>query len=269
VLPLVLAILLPVADPFILETENFSIRHKDPALAAETAKTLELERKRVHAFWFGETPKTWTPKCEVVLHPSLRDLDKGGMPGSPAFSQTDAWGGKIHVRRMEFAVDSPDFQPALPHELVHICVADGFTRRPPRWADEGMAVMTEPEEIQQRHLEVLAAGRRAGRGYSCREVMSAAYYPSRVPLFYGTSVGLCRMLVAQGGRPKFVAFLRDAMDVNDYDSALERVYKIRGIADLETRFQEYVRGLSPVVYSQTSAPGTNLQAASASSSPGG
>jgi hypothetical protein len=40
----------------------------------------------------------------------------------------------------------------LPHEITHVVLADRFNTKPmPRWADEGMAVLTEPVEKKQAH----------------------------------------------------------------------------------------------------------------------
>ena len=44
----------------------------------------------------------------------------------------------------------------LPHETTHTVVAGNFGDQPvPRWADEGMAVLTEPREKIERHLRNL------------------------------------------------------------------------------------------------------------------
>ena len=46
----------------------------------------------------------------------------------------------------------------LPHEATHVVLAGQFGDQPvPRWADEGMAVLTEPRDKIDRHLRNLPA----------------------------------------------------------------------------------------------------------------
>jgi hypothetical protein len=42
------------------------------------------------------------------------------------------------------------------------------------------------------------------------------------------------------GRERLTQFVRTAVETNDYESALFRVYGIRGLKDLESRLQQYV-----------------------------
>ena len=71
---------------------------------------------------------------------------------SPGFSTMGMNGGRIIARRVNLRADHPTLLPAvLPHEITHVILADLFpTQQIPRWADEGMAVLSEPADEQQR-----------------------------------------------------------------------------------------------------------------------
>jgi hypothetical protein len=230
----------------VTETENFRIYHRDVALAEEVAVIAETSRSQAHEMWFTAEPLAkWSPKCDLVLYPTAQEFAQqtNQMPQSPAFTQCDVQDGWVASRRIELRVDEPNMKNGiLPHEIAHAVFAGQFARRsPPKWADEGMAVLTEPEDIQNRHLAGLVSARSQQRGFRCDQLLPMQTYPSQVQEFYAHSVGVCRMLVERhGGRERLVQFVRTATETNDYDGALFRVYAIRGMKDLETRFQEYV-----------------------------
>jgi hypothetical protein len=230
----------------ITETENFRIIHRDVALAEEVAVIAENARKQAHDLWFAAEPMPqWTPKCDLVLYPTAQEFAQqtNQMPQSPAFTQCDVHNGWVASRRIELRIDEPNMKTGiLPHEIAHAVFAGQFAgRSPPKWADEGMAVLTEPEEIQNRHLTGLVQARSGGRGFTCDQLLPMQQYPQQVQEFYAHSVGVCRMLTERnGGRERLVQFVRTAVESNDYEGTLFRVYGIRGLKDLETRFQQYV-----------------------------
>lgn len=230
----------------ITETENFRIMHRDVALAEEVAVIAENARRQAHDLWFAAEPLSkWTPKCDLVLYPTAQEFSQvtNQMPQSPAFTQCDVHNGWVASRRIELRTDEPNMKSGiLPHEIAHAVFAGQFAgKSPPKWADEGMAVLTEPEEIQNRHLTGLVQARSSGRGFRCDQLLPMQQYPQQVQEFYAHSVGVCRMLVERhGGRERLTQFVRTAVETNDYEGALFRVYGIRGLKDLESRLQQYV-----------------------------
>jgi len=239
----------------ITETENFRIIHRDVALAEEVAVISENARRQAHDLWFAAEPfPSWKDqKCEIVLYPTAQEFAQqtNQMPQSPAFTQCDVRNGWVASRRIELRVDEPNTKTGvLPHEIAHAVFAGQFAgRSPPKWADEGMAVLTEPEEIQNRHLTGLIQARSGGRGFTCDQLLPMQQYPQQVQEFYAHSVGVCRMLVERhGGRERLTQFVRTAVETNDYEGALFRVYQIRGLKDLETRFQQYIAEIRTTGY---------------------
>jgi hypothetical protein len=129
---------------------------------------------------------------------------------------------------------------ALPHEMTHVILADLLGgRQPPRWADEGMAMLADTKEKQLLHERDLAQGLASGRAFRLAELLALDAYPhaSRVPAFYGQSVSITAFLALRDDPAKFVEFLRRTGE-QGHDSALRKVYAIDGVAELERLWRD-------------------------------
>jgi hypothetical protein len=104
----------------------------------------------------------------------------------------------------------------------------------PRWADEGMAVLTEPSDKKNAHLKNLADLLNRGRVFTARQLMTMDDYPSgnQWPMFYAESVSLVDFLVDRSGPNKFVEFMEGSLK-NGYESELKRVYDLAGFEELD------------------------------------
>jgi hypothetical protein len=228
------------------ETANFRILHRDRKLAEETAAIAEDARERAHQLWFANEPQPdWDTKCDLILYPTAAEFDAQNpdMPGSPALTQCNVpQRGVVTSRLIKLRADEPNMKGAiLPHEVAHAVFAGRFGGfSPPKWADEGLAVLTEPVVKQNQHLIALLNARASRQGFTCQQVMTMQSYPPQVREFYAASVGVCRFLVARGGREKLTAFIRQSTETRDSESALVRVYGIRGFEDLESQFAQYL-----------------------------
>jgi hypothetical protein len=123
----------------------------------------------------------------------------------------------------------------LPHEITHIVLADRFSARPmPRWADEGIAVLTEPNEKKNAHLKNLGDMLKRGRVFTARQLMTMQDYPSgsQWPMFYAQSVSLVEFLVNRQGPGKFVEFMERSLQ-NGYESELKRTYELASFEELD------------------------------------
>ena len=235
----------------VIETDNFLIHHRDPALAEEVARLAEEAREYSHEKWFGDEPLgRWTPRCELYLYPTAHEYSRatGVGPQSPGQSKVQNEGGRILSRRIDLRTDETGMKHAvLPHEITHVVLAGRFGARAlPRWADEGLAVLTEPRDMAEAHVKNLVNARATGRGYSCAQVMTMTNYPEGAAMrnFYAHSVGVCRYLVEKHGARKMTTFLRAALRSNNYESALMQVYGMRSFTELEQGFQGYLATLS-------------------------
>ena len=233
----------------VAETQHFRILHKQPREFAEkVGQVAEQTRVAMYRKWFGTDGEAWNPKCDIYLHTTARDYGHftGLATSSPGHSgtNTDPTTGRVVMRVIHLHCENPTalLSAVLPHEATHIVLAGKFGRAPvPRWADEGMAVLTEPEEKVVQHRRNL--GRYRGDLFEVRELMQMRDYPQprRISAFYAQSVSLVHYLCKQRGPQTFAAFLRDGMR-EGYEPALRRHYQIQGFADLQGRWRQDVAG---------------------------
>lgn len=231
----------------VTETTNFVIYHRNPALAEEVAQLSERARTSSQDHWFrDEASPDWEPKCHMYLYPTGQEYSMATNvgPESPGHSSVVNNSGQIQRREVHLRADDPTMKYAvLPHEVTHVVLAGRFgTHSLPRWADEGMAVLTEPVDKQDAHLANLARTHVMGRAYTCGQVMTMAQYPpgDRMRDFYAHSVGICRCLVERHGHEKLVQFLRLSLDTGNYEQALKQIYGMNSFAELEREFRGFV-----------------------------
>jgi hypothetical protein len=213
--------------------------------------------------WFGADGEAWSPKCDLYLHATAQDYGRvtGQATNSPGHSriETDPGTGRVVSRVIHLHCENPGalLSAVLPHEATHAVLAGQFGKQPvPRWADEGMAVLTEPAEKRELHRRNLAKCK--GELFPVRELMQLADYPParRISAFYAQSVSLVDYLCALRGPQVFAQFLRDGLR-EGYEPALRRHYGIEGFADLQGRWGQHVAadlGGPPATYAAGRMP---------------
>jgi hypothetical protein len=229
-----------------LTTANFRIYHVDPALAAKVAQAAEVARRDQLKRWSKQPARAnWQPLCELYLYPTAKHYaTMTGQPeDSPGFSTMGMNAGRINSRRINLRADHAALvQAVLPHEITHVILADHFTERQiPRWADEGMAVLSEPDDEQQRRAADLVKPLADNRLFAVDVLMNMDYPDERYwNLYYAQSVSLTRFLVENGGPAQMIQFLQESQR-DGYEPALRKVYKIEGFTDLQRRWVAYAR----------------------------
>ncbi|RLS82547.1 MAG: hypothetical protein DWI04_04670 [Planctomycetota bacterium] len=222
-------------------TANFDVHGTSSTRAEAIVRHAEQVRERAFETLLGASaPSPWTVRCEIHLHATEESFAEavGGPPdgarGATAIEFAEAG---ICVRRIDLMDDDPAAVPdALAHELVHVILADHFTTAPPpRWADEGLAVLFDDEAKQAGHARDFAAARRAGMTWSASHLLAMEEYPRephRQRVFYGQSAALVRWLIDQRGAATLLSFLDDAAAIGE-GAALERHYGFSTVAALE------------------------------------
>jgi hypothetical protein len=241
----------------VAETANFRVCYKQSAdLAHRTAQAAERTRTTMYRKWFGTVPADWNPKCNLYLHPTSQEYTRAtGVPGSsPGHSSFQLERGRVLDRRIDLHCDVPDMVHAvLPHEATHVVLAGNFGEQPvPRWADEGIAVLTEPREKIERHLCNLPRHSQEGQLFKLRDLVQLNDYPQshRVGVFYAQSVSLCEYLSKEKGPQVLVAFVRDGMR-GGYEAALQKHYGYQSFEDLERRWNAWAfSGTAPAGLAQ-------------------
>jgi tetratricopeptide (TPR) repeat protein len=240
---------------YLAESANFRVFHRQPKdLAEEAVQIAERTRANMQQKWFGSVDN-WALKCDVYLHATGDEYARAtGQQGSPGHSSLKMEQGRLAVRRMDLHCDVPHMLPAvLPHETTHVVLAGEFGGQLlPRWADEGMAVLTEPREKVDAHLANLSKSRQQGTLFPVQSVMRMENYPQdprQIGAFYAQSVSLVEYLSGLRGPQEFSLFLQDMMRYGE-EKALDRHYQIHGFADLERRWLQVAfqdRGMANAV----------------------
>ncbi len=236
----------PRSTSLLAGTANFVVRsyHGGPC-AIEAAKRCETLRGELQSTWLGaEASKPWHPRCEIVLHPTkasyLQAVGRGG--GQTSGSSFIRFEKRLVVERgIDLLVREQGALPALPHELTHVVLADAFGgRRPPRWADEGIATLADSIEKQGLHKRDCRQALSTGTALRLADVIGLQQFTSaqQVAPFYGQSLSLVSFLAKRDGPAGVVAFV-DAAMTRGYDLALKDCYGIDGLAALERHWRDY------------------------------
>ncbi len=248
----------------IRDSANFRVFHADPALAEKVIEAAEATRRDQGRRWGDKAPAgPWQPRCEIYLYPTARQYaaETGQPEDSPGFSTMGMNEGRIISRRLNLRGDHPTLLAAvLPHEVTHVILADHFTTQQiPRWADEGMAVLSEPTDEQDRRASDLVEPLGKNVLFPVETLMSMDYPDNRYwALYYAQSVSLTRFLVEQGTPAQLVQFLQGSQR-NGFEAELKRVYQIEGFPDLQARWVAYARNTATPRTAATARPETRVR----------
>jgi hypothetical protein len=229
----------------VAETTNFRIFHNQQRpLAEKVAQVAEATRLSMATKWLGEAGTDWTPRCDVYLHATGQDYSKAtGVPAnSPGHSTIRSEGGRVVGRRIDLHRDDENMLIAvLPHESTHVVLAGRFGEFPvPRWADEGVAVLSEPRDKIERHLRNLPQYRQDNTLLGVREVLQMNDYPNPrfISAFYAQSVSVVEFLTREKGPQTFSAFVKDGLS-GGYEAALRKHYGMQSFDELEQRWRKH------------------------------
>lgn len=190
----------------VAESRNFRFHHHNQSpLVGRLAVLCEESRTAIRRRWLNaQTPSTWSIKCDVFLYPTPAEFQqKTRYPAdSWGFADLEIGKGQVWMRRLDLRSDNEArvFNVAV-HELTHVVLADRFAHKQiPRWADEGIALNSEPPARQQDMRRWLAGEIQQGRGFTLQQLLSMQQYPQNRhlgDLFYAQSGSLVEFLLAQ------------------------------------------------------------------------
>lgn len=236
------------------ESPNFIIHTpSDEAARAKIAQSCEQLRQDLSSKWFGDPLDAWKLKCHVVLHRTKGSYQQA-VGNAVANTSGSTWiefdkrdGTRITLRRIDLLCDkNTDDLAALPHELTHALLADWFSgKQPPRWLDEGMAVLADTKAKQSLHLRDLRAAYFNRTSYRVVELLQLEDHPrqDRIPAFYGQSLALVQLLIERDSPDKLLKFV-DRSQTIGHDAAVREVYGIDGVAELEKLWQSHYDALA-------------------------
>jgi hypothetical protein len=235
-----------------IETANFRVKYRtSKATADEAGRVAETARGDIFKKWSGPPGSNWSPKCEIVLHPTADAFAAATKLAAAATGRAEVQlsDGSATSRRIDLRADDETLiETALPRELTHIILADLYpSKPPPAWAALAMGVLsTNPDEVD-RYLKTARRCARDGELLPVDKVLEAKEVPAKsVTGFHVESVALVDYLVRWKGEKAFTAFVRDAMRYGT-DTALKRQYGLAGARALEDGWK---RGTTPTVRGQ-------------------
>lgn len=161
-------------------TEHFLIRHDNPEWAREVATHIESAFQENYEKWFPDRPRQqWQSRCEVLLFNDPQDYHRKTGQGSASHghSQCIKSSGKIICREISLQNCNPQLQKNIrKHEIMHVLLAGSNTEALPRWADEGLAVLSEDISIAHSHLRNLSRSS-SKLNFSAKELIHMNEYP--------------------------------------------------------------------------------------------
>ena len=235
----------------IVETQNLRIHGLGAGPEAlRWASECEQLRSALCEKWLGNpSPADWSPKCELLLHATAAAYLKavGADHADTAGASTvELESRRVVARRIDIRADRPGWlNGALAHELTHLVLADEFAQGElPLWADEGMAVLADPDAKQQLHLRDWQQGRLQGAERRLAKLFADGGLANRqeTPVFYGQSLSLVKFLVDRKTPADFVRFLHQVR-ISGYEAAIEECYGLRGVAELESQWRQSAESL--------------------------
>lgn len=227
------------------ESANFVVRtHPSGPDLAEFVLRCEKVRTDLQSNLFGTADaEPWAPKCEIVLHRTRAQyLQAVGATGSQTSGSASVGltNGLVTKRRIDLfaGADTATFS-ALQHELVHVLFADRFPMQaPPKWAEEGLALLSDSEEKQNRHRVDFRHAKQTRTTIPLETLLSCTGYPpgTQRAAFYGQSHAIVEHLVRRESPKRFIEFVQLAMETNP-NSALNAIYGINGASGLAERLR--------------------------------
>lgn len=232
----------------VLASANFVVHSQvQQPQSEDVLRVCESLCAQLQTQWLGGTrAEPWLPRCEIVLHATresyLREVGMGaGQTRGSCLIKFD--GDRIAVRRIDLLADDPARAlSALAHELTHVILADRFGQPSlPRWADEGLATLADAESKRALHRRDLLSAVQIGEHMRLIDLLSVEMYPPKhqFAVFYGQSMSLAEFLVQRDEPARLVDFVEQAQELG-HDLALQRVYGIRSVAELERRWTQYL-----------------------------
>jgi hypothetical protein len=216
-------------SPFQYASENFAISNVGDAEGRVIVDAAEGWRSKLAVQWLGKELPNWPKRCPIVFR-----LEDGGSSGATTIN-FDFKGGVEFVSMKLNGSLATILGNNLPHEVMHTVLATHFARPLPRWADEGVAVLTEGTESVNKHEAVLNGLMQKNQHVPLRRLLSVKENNEvpNVMLLYAQGASVVRFLVERKDKPTFLKFLASGMK-GDWQTAAKEAYDFASIEAVET-----------------------------------
>jgi len=251
-------------------TANFDVHAATSEIAAAVGQRAEEVRAAVATLWNGGELDPWDSRCRI-------DVEAGS--GRPAGATTIRYlPHSASVLRMTFSGPLDEIMHSvLPHEMTHAVLASIFRRPLPRWIDEGIAILSEHQNAQQRQ-RLLLRGMLRRKSPRLRTLIAAAEYPrgpGRSETIYLVGFSLTDFLIGRHGRVSVIKCLSataspsvasDTATSNAdlWESAVRQHFPYDSLEDLEQAWKAWLEDSAPAVTASPPAVRERPQRAEAS-----
>jgi len=219
-------------------TKNFIVNAPSNEFARHVGDMAEKYRHDLAVAWLGKPMPNWAEPCPIRVEPG------GGAGGATSFMfhHGEVFGWQMQIQGSpERIIDS-----VLPHEVTHTIFASHFRQPLPRWADEGACTTVEHESERNKQQRMLVQFLRTGRGIAFNKMFAMKEYPSDIMPLYSQGHSLASFLLHQGGRQKFMEYVRDGLDADGaWSKVTAKHYGFNDLGHLQQTWLEWVRQGSP------------------------
>jgi hypothetical protein len=230
------------------ETPNFIIETKNPDQARQYGDAAERFRRDLAIEWLGEEMPRWGDRCPITVNVGRR-LGAGGAT-TFLFDHGEVFGWRMTIQGShERVLDS-----VLPHEITHMILASYFRQPLPRWADEGASTSVEHISERTRHRKMLLEFLQTQRGIPFNAMFAMKEYPSDIMPLYAQGFSLSEYLIQQGGKRRFLAFLKQGLDDERWADAVSHHYGYSNLGMLQNAWLGWVSQGFPEIRRPDSAP---------------
>jgi hypothetical protein len=206
-------------------TANFIVQADTAEVAKLVGESAESRRVELAKLWFGDEAPVWASPCRIRV---CVDVDRIAACTNIAFA-----GGKVRSQTVDLQGPLERvLKGPLPHELTHVLFAHHFGALPPKWADEGGAVLSEDQCQAERQNKVLRKVLAEGKCFPLRRLFAQREYPTDVSCFYAQAHSVSRFLVNCKGRRVFLAFVKAGAE-RGWDAAAAAHYGYSNVEQLE------------------------------------
>ncbi len=220
-------------------TTNFIVSASTPQLAQKIGDAAESYRNELSQRWLGKTLPAWSSPCPITAQVAPH-LGAGGAT-SFVFQNNTVGGWQMNIQGSEIRI----LDSVLPHEVTHTIFATHFRQPLPRWADEGACTTVEHPSEKKRHETMLISFLQTQRGIAFSQMLAMKEYPADVLPLYAEGYSLARYLIEEGGERKFINFVGDGLQDENWMRALQASYGVTDLGRLQNEWLEWVKQGSP------------------------
>jgi len=220
-------------------TQNYLVTAPSKQVAQQVGDAAERYRRDLAIEWLGREMPPWAQPCPITVQVGER-LGAGGAT-SFVFDRGEVFGWQMTIQgSLERVLDS-----VLPHEVTHMVFASHFRRPLPRWADEGACTTVEHPAERTKQQQMLITFLKTGKGIPFSSMFAMKEYPADVLPLYAQGHSLATYLIQQGGKAKFLQFVQDGLQKEDWTNVTHRHYGFSNLRILQDSWLDWVAKGSP------------------------